>query len=550
MSSPSTSSATTASQPFVALRSDLVPAFLLTASSAAEYIGLGVQSVALAHGAQAAAVGALTGLLTAVVGLIVVAFGGGTQPLVSGPRIAATVLMSELVGHLLASPATAQLGLYGVLSCAAFAVLCAGVTQLALAAIRGGSLVRMVPASVLSGLLFGSAILAIASQAHAVTRCAVDWPPTLLVIVSGVGAHFLWLAVAGWRSWPKGLSLFAALLGGTLAFYVVNWLSPATVACRTFGSVGFDLSMFGRFGALQWPTIVPKLNASTLAMLAVSGFVMGLIASLDTLIASGSVESDSHQRALPNRDLGVHGVANLLAALMGLLPVVGSLTRSKVAWSAGARTRWVSVLHAAMLLVLLLAGAHLLALLPKLAAAAVMIAMALDMIDDWSRQLVRLSLADSAPRRIVASATWTFVAVVVATVVTGQPGEGFGVGCVCAVFGLLKRPRHLDVSTQVVGERLVVSAQGALTSFFVDRKLVAPLLSRFADDAQCREVEFDLRRVVRIDASACKSLRQLSGLVAAKGIAVRYTLGAGHDAARATLLAFAVAAPNDIVVAA
>lgn len=47
---------------FGALRSDLVPAFLLSASSAAEYIGLGVQALASAHGAQAAAIGALVGL--------------------------------------------------------------------------------------------------------------------------------------------------------------------------------------------------------------------------------------------------------------------------------------------------------------------------------------------------------------------------------------------------------------------------------------------------------------------------------------------------------
>lgn len=534
-------------QPFGALRSDLVPAFLLSASSAAEYIGLGVQALAAAHGAQAAAIGALVGLMTAVLGLVVVAFGGGTQPLLSGPRIAATVLMSQLVARLIAVPAIGGLGLFGVLSCASVTVLCAGLTQLVLAAVRGGSIVRMVPASVLSGLLFGSAILAVASQAQAITHCTLDWPPTLIVVGVGVGMHFAWLACARRFALPRGLSLFAALLGATAAFYAVDAYAPATAACRTFGTVGLDLSMLSRIGASQWPRVFAHLDAMMLATLAGFGVVVGLIASLDTLIAAGSVESDSNQRALPNRDLGVHGVANVLAGLAGLLPVVGSLTRSKLAWNAGARTRWVSVFHAAMLLLLVVAGTRLLGLLPKLAAAAVMIAMALDMIDEWSRQLARLSLADGVPRRVVASAAWLFFAVVLATVATGQPGEGFGVGFVLALFGLWRRPRGLAVMMAPAGAHLRVQVRGALNCFFVDRKLVAPLLARTAADGGCREVELDLRGASHFDASACRSLRQLGAQLASRGIALRFTVSAAHEETREALLAFSVARGEDIV---
>ncbi|WP_028224090.1 SulP family inorganic anion transporter [Paraburkholderia ferrariae] len=547
MSLPMSSCRTAARQPFDALRTDLVPAFLLSASSAAEYIGLGVQALASAHGAQAAAIGALVGLMTTVLGLVVVAFGGGTQPLVSGPRIAATVLMSQLVARLVALPAIGGMGLFGVLSCASITVLCAGLTQLVLAGVRGGSIVRMVPASVLSGLLFGSAILAVASQAQVVTRCTLDWPPTLIVVGVGVGMHFAWLACARRFALPRGLSLFAALLGATAAFYVVDARAPAVAACRTFGTVGLDLSMLSRIGALQWPRVFAHLDAALLATLAGFGVVVGLIASLDTLIAAGSVESDSNRRALPNRDLGVHGVANVLAGLAGLLPVVGSLTRSKLAWNAGARTRWVSVFHATMLLLLVVAGTRLLGLLPKLAAAAVMIAMALDMIDEWSRQLARLSFADGVPRRIVASAAWLFLAVVLATVATGQPGEGFGVGCVLALFGLWRKPRALDVTIVPVGQHLCVRVRGALNCFSVDRKLVGPLLARPASDGGSSDVELDLREASHIDASACRSLRQLGAQLDSRGIGLRFKVSAAQGETRAALLAFSVARGDEIV---
>lgn len=468
------------------------------------------------------------------------------QPLVSGPRIAATVLMSQLVGRLIAVPAIGALGLFSVLSCASVTVMCAGLTQLVLAAARGGSIVRMVPTSVLSGLLFGSAILAVASQAQAVTHCTLAWPPALAVVGVGVGMHFAWMACARRLARPRGLSLFTTLAGSTAEFYAVDAYAPAVAACRTFGTVGLDLSMLSRIGVLQWPRVFAHLDAMTLATLAGFGVVVGLIASLDTLIAAGSVESDSNRRALPNRDLGVHGMANVLAGGAGLLPVVCSLTRSKLAWNAGARTRWVSIFHAAMLSLPVVAGTRLLGLLPKLAAAAVMIAMALDMIDDWSRQRARLSLADGVPRRIVASAAWLFFAVVLATAATGQPGEGVGVGFVLGLFGLWRRPRELSVVFEPAGARLRVQVRGALNCFFVDRKLVGPLLARPVDEG-CRAIELDLRGASHLDASACRSLRQLGAHLAAHHIALHFTLSAAHEDMRAALLAFSAARTEDIV---
>ncbi|WP_420212710.1 SulP family inorganic anion transporter [Burkholderia aenigmatica] len=523
-----------------ALRSDFVPALLLTASSAAEYIGLGVQALAAAHGAQAAALGAAIGLATAIVGLLVVAFGGGTQPLISGPRIAATVLMSQLVGTLLNTPSIASLGLFGALGCASLALACAGVTQLCLAALRGGMLVRMLPASALSGLLFGSAILAIADQAHAVTRCALDWWPTVVVVASGVGAHFLWATFAPRVRWPKGLSLFAALLAGTAAFYGFDALDAAPLACRTFGTVGFDPGLLGRPGLLQWPSVFARLDAGLLAMLVLYGAMIGVLAALDTLIAAGNVEADSRQRARPNRDLAAHGVANLVAAAAGLLPIVGSLTRSKLAWNAGGRTRGVAVLHAAMLLALVVAGTSLLALLPKLAAAAVMIAMALDMIDDWSRQIVGHCLSGRGPAEVVAAAVWTFAAVTAVTAITGQPGKGFAVGCVVALLSLLRAPRRFAIACDVQPDGMTVRATGALIGCFVDRKMVEPVLAQLAPGTAIQAVDIDLCGVRRFDASACRSLRQLGDLLAARGVSLRFVLAARQTDLRAALATFSV----------
>lgn len=290
---------------------------------------------------------------------------------------------------------------------------------------------------------------------------------------------------------------------------------------------------------MQWPRLFVRLDWTAGQIIVSHGIVIGLMASLDTLIATGSLEADSNQRARPNRELVVHGVANLLGGAVGLLPIVGSLTRTKLAWSAGSRTRWGALLHAAMLLALVLFGAQWLARLPVLAAAAVMIAMALDMIDDWSRQLVRLSFSSALPRRLIADATWLLVAVSAVTVVTGKPDRGFEAGCAIALFVWIRRRQRLAVMFACDGDRLVARLRGVLTNMNVDRMLIGPLLSRAVGH---REVELDLRELAFLDASACKALRQITSLLLAKGILTRCVTDSRKHEVVDALFAFDVGA--------
>jgi MFS superfamily sulfate permease-like transporter len=511
------------------LMPELLAAILLSVASCAEYIGLGTQATSSLPGSQAVALGAMMGVLTAVVGLIGIALGGSIQPLISGPRVAATVLFSNLLATLAAQPRLAAHGLPALLGCAALAVAVAAITQLLLAAFKAGTLARMVPAPVFSGLLFGAAALAIESQVQTVTHCALEWPPTLVVIAAGLAAHFGWVYGVGFAarrgySLPKGLSLFWTLLAGSAAYYAVLGFAPPAADCRTLGISGFDPGGIGSGAVERWTHTFSLLDGAILAQIGVYGALIGVLASLDTLIAIANIESSTHARAKPNRDLLMHGVLNLLCAGAGLLPVVGSLTRTNMALAAGARTRWTAILHALLTLALILFCSRLLSYVPKLAAAGVMIAMALDMLDDWSKLITRLTFSDMQPRQVVAAAMWLFVTVALVTIVTGEPSDGFAAGCALGVLPLLWPPRGLEVRIEVHPARIDVGLGGALLGHVVDRKVCEPLLARVVAEPGCTAIEFDLRALQRVDLSACKALIQFEALLRARGVAVLYRL--------------------------
>lgn len=508
---------------------ELLAAILLTVASCAEYIGLGTQATSSLPGSQAVALGAMMGVLSAVVGLIGIALGGSIQPLISGPRVAATVLFSNLLATLVVQPRLAALGLPALLGCAALAVATAAITQLLLAAFKAGTLARMVPAPVFSGLLFGAAALAIESQVQTITHCSLEWPPTLIVIGAGLAAHFGWafgVGIAARRGYrlPKGLSLFWTLLAASTAYYTVVGITPPAADCRTLGISGFDPGGIGAGAVERWTHTFSLLDGALLAQIGVYGALIGVLASLDTLIAISNLESATHARGKPNRDLLVHGLLNLLCAGAGLLPVVGSLTRSNMALAAGARTRWTAILHALLTLALIFFGARLLACVPKLAAAAVMIAMALDMLDDWSKLITRLTFSAMQPRHVIAAAMWLFVTVALITIVTGEPSDGFAAGCVLGLVPLLWAPRGLDARITARASRIDIVLGGALLGHVVDRRICEPLLAHVVTEADCKAIEFDLRELRRIDLSACKALIQFEALLRARGVAVHYRL--------------------------
>lgn len=322
--------------------------------------------VAIASGLPPAA-----GLITGIIGGLIVGAVQGSPLQVSGPAAGLSVIVLELVR----AHGVATLGIL---------VFLAGLMQIAAGLLRGGKWFRAVPPSVIHGMLGGIGVLIFASQFHVMIDDApkgnglqnlVSIPEAIMkAVVPGPESHrqaallgvlTITLVVLWTRFKPKRLeSVPAALVGVVAASVIANVLRMPV----GYVEVPDDLS-----SALVLP------GATTFAVLlkpAMWGAALGIaiVASAETLLCATAVDR-MHQgpRTRYNRELMAQGLGNLLCGLVGALPMTGVIVRSTANVEAGAKTRLSAMLHGAWILLLVVVFPQLLRLIPISSLAAILV---------------------------------------------------------------------------------------------------------------------------------------------------------------------------------
>ncbi|MCC6335855.1 MAG: SulP family inorganic anion transporter [Myxococcales bacterium] len=291
------------------------------------------------------------GIITGIIGGLVVGFLQGSPMQVSGPAAGLTVVVWDLMqrhGH-------AKL---------AVAVALAGVLQVVAATAKGGRWFRAVPPSVIHGMLAGIGVLIFSSQVHVM----VDDKPrgsgleNLLSIPAAV-----WKGVAPNQDLPHRE---AALVGLLTIVTLVLWnrfakgklkhlpgaLVGAVVGALVANALAFPIKKVGVPDSLLETVLPPSSEA--LSWLSESwlwggALMLAVIASAETLLCAGAVDRmHAGPRTQYNRELFAQGVGNLLCGLVGALPMTGVIVRSSANVQAGARTRLSTFLHGAWLLLL------------------------------------------------------------------------------------------------------------------------------------------------------------------------------------------------------
>ncbi|MDX3770251.1 MULTISPECIES: bifunctional SulP family inorganic anion transporter/carbonic anhydrase [unclassified Streptomyces] len=408
------------------------------------------------------------GLISAAVGGIVAGLLGGTPLQVSGPSAGLTVVTAELIQ------------IYGWRTTCAITIG-AGLLQILLGSLRAARGALAVSPAIVHGTLAGIGVAIALAQLHIVLGASPQ---------SSAAANALALPEQLGRTSPA-----APLIGAlTIAVLVVWPRLPGRIgrAVRRLPAALASVAIATAVAAVAAPGItrvdlpswrshaLPELPQGPVLALATAVLTVLLVASLESLLAAVAVDkltadraggrtADSSppapdapaaprvQRSDLDRELRGQGIANVLAGLLGGLPVSGGAVRSSANVRAGATGRAATVLHGVW--VLLAAGLLVTALewIPLAALAALVMVVGFQMVN-----YAHIRNVHKHREFLVYGATITGV------VLFGVL-EGVAIGIAVAVAVALHRLARTRITVTDQGGQHLVVVRGQLTFLAVPR---------------------------------------------------------------------------------
>lgn len=271
------------------------------------------------------------GLYAATFPLIAAAFLASSPYLQTGP-VALTGLLTFGALVPLSPVGTAE---YAAL--AALLALVVGVARFLVGMLKAGWVVYFMSHSMMTGFLSAAAILILASQLPG----ALGSPAP---VDEGV-LQRAWFALShpeSWRWAAVGLSAFtvATVVGAAS----IHPLVPGVLIAAGFGLIfsaitGYDGATVGTVPS-GLPPFTLDLPWSRLPSLIIPGVVISVIGFAEGVSISRVFASEERQHWDADKEFKSKGLANIVAAFSGGLPVGGSLSRTSVNRMAGARSRW------------------------------------------------------------------------------------------------------------------------------------------------------------------------------------------------------------------
>lgn len=353
--------------------------------------GSAVAAVAIPVGvayAQLAGFSPALGLYASLLPLIAYALFGTSRQLVVGPDAATCAMVAGTLATLGAVDADTRLALSALLS------LFAGLLLIGASRLHLGALADFLSRPILLGFLNGVALNILLGQSgsligigftahdalHRVSELAGGLGhanlPTLLLAL----ATFALLRL-GARHAPSLPAALLALIGAALA---TRFAGLEALGVKTLGEVAAGLP------ALRLElSAVPGLELGKL-LLAAGG--VALISFCNAIVVSRSFAARGGYEVDADLELRALGAANIASALSGSFAVSAADSRTAVAEHAGARTQMTSIVAALWVALCLISLTPLLALVPTVALAVILVDAALSLLDTRGvRELGRLS---------------------------------------------------------------------------------------------------------------------------------------------------------------
>ena len=327
----------------------------------------------------------VSGILSAIIGGVLASFLGGAKLSIKGPAAGLIVITAGAVQQL--GGDDFQLGYERTLAvCAIAAVL-----QIIIAGMRKASLAEILPPSVIHGMLAAIGIIIVSKQAYVMIGVTPDVsePFELLLnfpfeltylnpIIATLGLLAFIIAVL-WPSLRKisfipsplvilllvvPLSLYLHLSKDHSYTFMGNVYSVGPASLINLPHNFLNAICFPDFSVILSPVSIKYIIMYT------------LVGSIESLLTVCAIDSMRLQAATPsnlNKDLCAVGIANLGSALIGGLPMISEIVRSKANIDYGAISEKSNFFHGLFMLIAVVLFPSLLNLIPLSSLAALLV---------------------------------------------------------------------------------------------------------------------------------------------------------------------------------
>jgi SulP family sulfate permease len=420
---------------------------------------------------------------------------------------------------------------FGALACAA---LLTGIVLTALGYFQLGSLVRYLPYSVMGGYFAGAGWLLIQGALRVVSDLPLATSQDFLALVD-IELVLRWLPALlaavciRWavRNWHRSLAMPASMALLVAVFFAVAALAGVTPEelmaegwlvgpFPDFKPELFNPVLFQRSADLDWTLVVSHLSSiGTIIMLS----------AVSLMLTATGLSVIQRNKFDINRELMVAGFANTVSGMGGGLIALPSMSLTELAMTVGApASRLVGLVVALFCAGILYFGMSLIAWLPKIVLAGLLIFLGASLLERWLIEA----------RKKLPRLEYLVVVIIVLVVATIGFLEGVMVGLLCAIvlfvinysrinvvrYALTGKERGSNVERNTVeekflrdngGQTLILKLQGYLF-FGTAAALAKRIEERLADASQppLRYVALDFAQVTDMDSSAALSFMQLA----------------------------------------
>jgi MFS superfamily sulfate permease-like transporter len=317
------------------------------------------------------------GLLTAVVGGMVVSFFAGSKLTIKGPAAGLIVIVAGAVTDM----GGGDVGWHLALG----AMVVSGILQVLFGLLKFGKLVDFFPISAIHGMLAAIGIIIIVKQI-----------PVLLDInpatTKGKGPFGLMAEIPHYIA---NLDPKATLIGVVSFAIMMIWPTLKSVNLKKIPAPlvvlliaipaelimdfqhtepAYALVHVGNFlASIKWN--VDFSGIANIGIFIKYVIMFALVGSLESLLTVKAIDlQDPYRRKSdPNKDLIAVGIGNTIASVLGGMPMISEVARSSSNVANGGQTRWANFFHGSFILIFLIFATPIIELIPNTALAAMLL---------------------------------------------------------------------------------------------------------------------------------------------------------------------------------